>query len=118
MLQSGIAKGGYIMNNEEKILTMLEALTQGQARMGTDISGLKTDVADLTQGQARMETDISGLKADVADLKQGHTELKQGQAELKQGLADLKREVSTNWDNFIELAESHHKFSQKLAEHL
>lgn len=44
------------MNNEEKILTLLEALT--------------ADVKDLKQGQAKLEAGQSQIKADVADLRQ------------------------------------------------
>ena len=86
------------MNNEEKILAMLEKmderqnrmderqgrteailekmdgrldkLEQGQSEMRGDIQGLKTGQAKLEQGQSSMQGDITSMQGDVTDIKQ------------------------------------------------
>ena len=47
---------------QQVVLEKLDALTEGQKRLETDVSDLKTDVSDL-------KTDVSDLKVDVRDLK-------------------------------------------------
>lgn len=58
------------MNNEEKILTMLE-------QMQSDISGMKGDIFG-------MKADISGMKGDIASLKQGQIAMQEDIAEIKE----------------------------------
>lgn len=57
------------MNNEEKILEMLESLTgrvdqiqQEQKQVREDVSGMKGDISSL-------KGDISGMKEDISDLR-------------------------------------------------
>lgn len=50
------------MNNEEKILAILEKHGEMLAQMQTDISGLK-------ETQTQMQTDISGLKASHTKMQ-------------------------------------------------
>ena len=71
------------MNNEEKILLMLEGLVADVKDLKTDVAGLKTDVAGL-------KTDVAGLKNDVQVLKQDVQVLKQEMKEVKQDLRDVK----------------------------
>ena len=47
------------MNNEEKILSILE-------QMQKDVSGLKEDVASLKQGQAEIREELETIKEDTA----------------------------------------------------
>ena len=63
------------MNNEEQIMSMLEALTttvgalaQGQAEMRADIAGLKVGQAKLEAGQAETNSRLEKLEARVEDL--------------------------------------------------
>ena len=74
------------MTNDEKILEIL-------MQMQSDISSLKTDVADLKTGQAKLEQDVAGLKTDVADLKTDVTGLKTDVADLKTGQEGLSHNV-------------------------
>ena len=46
------------MNNEEKILSMLEALTN-------DVSGLKADMAELKEDVAELKEDMTVVKGAV-----------------------------------------------------
>jgi len=63
------------MNNEDKILSMLENLTASVKLMQGDISELKQGQAKLEQGQAKLE--------------QGQAKLEQGFAKLEKGQSDL-----------------------------
>ena len=45
------------MNNDEKILSLLEQLT-------SDVSSMKSDIADLKAGQAKLETELHTVKED------------------------------------------------------
>ena len=106
--------GGAGMNNEEKILNLLEQMQgrfdrieEGQASMQADISGLKegqtslqegqasmqVDISGLKEGQASMQADISGLKGDVSSLKESQASMRADISGLKEGQADLKEEV-------------------------
>ena len=67
------------MNNEEKILAILQ-------QMQGDITGLK-------QGQNELRADVAALKEDVSVLKEDVSTLKHGQNELRTDVAALKEDV-------------------------
>ena len=75
------------MNNEEKILEILGVIQSDVSGLKTDVADLKTDVAGLKNDVADLKTDVAGLKTDVADLK---TDV----AGLKNDVADLKTRVT------------------------
>jgi len=72
------------MNNEEKILvllekqsTVLDTLVKGQEetnqrldKLETDVSVLKTDVSSLKTDVSSLKTDVSVLKTDLAETKE------------------------------------------------
>ena len=60
------------MNNEEKILSMLEDLTKGQVETISRIDKLETE-----------------LKADISELRSGQSRLEEGQKELSNRLKDV-----------------------------
>jgi predicted nucleic acid-binding Zn-ribbon protein len=64
------------MNNDEKILGMLETLT-------TDITGIKSDITE-------MKADITGLKADMTDVKADITGLKADMTGVKNRLNNVE----------------------------
>jgi len=78
------------MNNEEKILLMLEGLVADVKDLKTDVAGLKTDVAGLKTDVAGLKNDVQVLKQDVQVLKQDVQVLKQEMKEVKQDLRDVK----------------------------
>lgn len=51
------------MNNEAKILEMLEQLQ-------ADMSGVKTDMSGMKADMSGMQADMAGMKADMADMKE------------------------------------------------
>lgn len=80
------------MNNEEKILGLLEKmderlinLEQGQVTMQTDIAGLK-------QGQLTLETDLRKLNQTVAVIEVEHGKKLNA---LMDGNKDLNRKADT-----------------------
>jgi len=82
------------MNNEEKILQMLEHLTEDVSGLKQDVSGLKEDVAGLKQDVSVLKEDVAGLKQDVSVLKEDVSGLKQDVSVLRKDVDTLKEDVS------------------------
>ena len=57
------------MNNEEKILSMLEALIKGQAKLEAGQAEMRADITDLKAGQAKLEAKTDVLSQDLQDTK-------------------------------------------------
>ena len=57
------------MNNEEKILAILETVQADISGLKVDVSGLKGDVSDLKGDVSDLKGDVSDLKADMSDVK-------------------------------------------------
>lgn len=70
------------MNNEEKILTMLE-------RLAEDVSGIKGEVAEIKGEVSGIKGEVATLKADAAELKADITNIKEDVAELNQKVDEL-----------------------------
>ena len=71
----------------------LETLTSDVSVLKTDVAELKTDVSVLKTDVAELKTDVAVLKTDVAELKTDVAELKTDVAELKTDVAELKTDV-------------------------
>ena len=76
-----------MMNNEEKILHILENIQ-------TDVSGLKTDVAGLKSDIVEVKADVAGLKSDMVEVKADIAGLKSDMVEVKADIAGLKTDVA------------------------
>ena len=50
-----------IMNNEEKILNLLENMQSDISGMQSDISGMKSDITDLKKGQSELANRLGGV---------------------------------------------------------
>ena len=57
------------MNNEDKILAILEKLQEDFSGMKEDVSSLKQDVSGLKQDASGLKEDVSSLKQDVSSIK-------------------------------------------------
>ena len=75
------------MNNEEKILSMLDVLAQGQAKL---VQGQ----AKLEQGQAKLEQGFAETNTRLDKLEQGQAKLEQGFAETNTRLDKLEQRVA------------------------
>lgn len=58
------------MNNEEKILQMLETLTEKVSGLTEDVSGLKEDVSGLKEKVSKLTADVEILKEDQSDMRE------------------------------------------------
>ena len=58
------------MNNEEKILSLLETIVAGQSAVQADITGLKDGQAKLEANQAKLEANQAKLETNQAELKE------------------------------------------------
>jgi chromosome segregation ATPase len=76
------------MNNEEKILSMLEGLT-------VTVGSLVTKVDTLEQGQNRLEQKVTSLDQKVASLDQKVTSLDQDVKSLDQKVTSLDQDVKS-----------------------
>ena len=82
------------MNNEDRILLMLEKQSILLEQMQGDISDLKQGQAETNQRLDKLETKVGKLEQGQAKLEQGQAKLEQGQAKLEQGQAKLEKETT------------------------
>lgn len=82
------------MSNEERILSMLEAIQAEQQKTNERLGNLEDGQARLEDGQAKLETDMSILKDDVSILKEDVSILKEDVSILKEDVFILKEDVS------------------------
>ena len=105
-----------VMNNEEKILAMLEKHGEMLERMQTSISALKEDVSCLTTGQTKLEADVSGIKTRLdVDITKKLNLLAEGQQTLLETLAP-KSCVEVLEDEMVFLKSVIKALSQEIAE--
>lgn len=57
------------MNNEEKILTILETLTSDMTIMKSDMADMKADMANMKSDMVNMKSDMADMQSDMADVK-------------------------------------------------
>jgi chromosome segregation ATPase len=91
------------MNNETKILTMLETLVEDMGGVKQDVSGLKQDVSSLKQGQERLEQRMDGLEQEFSSLKQDVSIFKLDVSSLKQGQERLEQDVKLTKEIIIKM---------------
>ena len=82
------------MNNEEKILEMLNGLTSDMADMKSDIADMKTEIADIKTDMADMKEDISELKTRVTKVEITQENMVLPKLELlAEGQTELKNQI-------------------------
>jgi len=59
------------MNNEEKIISMLEVMESKITNMDSKVDKLSADVAVLKTDVAALKTDMDYVKSDIEELKEG-----------------------------------------------
>ena len=111
------------MNNEEKILSLLEQmngrldtmdgrldmLEQGQKEIRADVNVLKTDmnamqsdVSVLKTDMNAMQSDVSGLKTDMNAMQSDVSVLKTDMAAVKEDIEVMKEDLSPDWLESLE----------------
>ncbi len=81
------------MNNEEKILSILEIIQEDVSQLKAGQAKLEAGQAKLEAGQARLEGDITQLKAGQAKLEGDISQLKAGQAKLEAGQKSIRKDI-------------------------
>ena len=57
------------MNNDEKILAMLESLSEDVKGIKADVNGMKADVNGMKADVNGIKSDVNGMKADFNGIK-------------------------------------------------
>ena len=78
------------MNNEEKILNVLEQLVAGQAKLEAGQSNLEARLVTLEAGQVNLEAQLVILEAGQANLEAQLVTLEAGQLNLQSELETFK----------------------------
>lgn len=92
------------MQNEERILGLLEHLVQDVSGLKQSVSGLERETAGLKQEMAELKADVSTLKTDVAALKEDVSGLKEETASLKAQMGQMDerlRRVELTQENLV-----------------
>ena len=91
------------MQNEERILGLLEHLVKDVSGLKQSVSGLERETAGLKQEMAELKADVSTLKTDVAALKEDVSGLKET-ASLKAQMGQMDerlRRVELTQENLV-----------------
>ena len=104
------------MNNEEKILQILEKHGELLNQLTKDVSGLKEDVSGLKEDVSGLKEDVSGLKKEVSELRADVDQLKEDSASMRETLT----RVAVTQENIVlprlsALAEGHAHLAETLA---
>jgi len=75
------------MNNEEKILGMLETLTVDMNGMKADMNGMKADMNG-------MKADMNGMKADMAEVKDRLGNVEQSVDKIEKRLDNVEEHLA------------------------
>ena len=71
------------MNNEEKILSLLTELKDGQVTTNARLEKIEADVSEL-------RADVGEIMIDVSELKVGQAKLEAGQKTIRKAIRNLK----------------------------
>lgn len=96
------------MNNEDKILKMLEQVIDEQKAMRTEMSDMRTEIGDLQAGQQSMRTEISDMHTEMSDMR---TEISDMRTELTRVAMTQENVVLPRLDL---LAEGHVTISEQI----
>jgi len=78
------------VDNDEKLLQILERVESAVALLVEDVAELKSDVAELKLGQAKLMAEIGELQAGQLKLRAEQDKLKAGQDKFASELVELK----------------------------
>ncbi|MDD3839467.1 MAG: hypothetical protein PHP06_02735 [Clostridia bacterium] len=84
------------MNNQDKVLSLLEQLQNNISIVQKDIKGLKTSQTEMQEG-------IKGLKTSQVEMQEGIKGLKISQVEMQEDIDDIKSTVHGIEDQFRDL---------------
>ena len=62
--------GGELVNNEDKILAMLERMEERQSKTESILVQIQADVTDLKADVTDLKSDMVVVKADISEIKE------------------------------------------------
>ncbi len=81
------------MNNEERILSLLEVLVKGQEQTNQRLDKVDIALAETKADVNELKADVNGLKADVNGLKADVNGIKTDIDDLKSEISDIKNRI-------------------------
>ena len=90
------------MNNDEKILSLLENISGKVDRLEQGQAELKADVSRLEQGQTKLKADVSGIKIlleneiepNIRIIAEGHLDITRRLDHIQPIVENLEEDVS------------------------
>ena len=82
------------MNNEEKILTVLETMQGNLETMQGSMETMQSDISDLKNGQAKLESDMAIVKGSVIRLEKDVGVLADGHEMLNDKIDRIETHVA------------------------
>jgi len=95
------------MDNEERILSLLETLTTDVAGLKTDMTEMKADMTEMKAGQVTMNGRLDRLEAGQAKLEAGQAKLRADVGILKAGQTRLAKKVNFIHNNVTRMENEH-----------
>ena len=102
----------------DKTNEILNQLLSGQKHLESDVSELKTDVAELKDGQYKLKTDVAELKTDVSKLKEGQHKLEIDVTELKEGQKRTELFLLNMENRIMPIINATYEISKQNKEHI
>ena len=103
------------MQNEDKILEMLQLMNNNISTMLTDILEIKSDVSGLKDDVFELKNDVSELKEDVAVLKEDVTELKHEVVKVQTHLENVTdKAIGLLAENYVPNVEKADEYDEKV----
>lgn len=95
------------MNNEEKILSLLETLASDMCAVKSDIVGMKSDISVLKFDVAIQKGGIGSLKAEQAKLAASQARIEEGQDKLDSDLSSFKESLELVKSTVVGIENNH-----------
>ena len=97
------------MNNEEKILTLLESLTSEVKDMKTDMSDMKTDIKNIKTDMEDVKLRLTNVELGLTnvELRLTNVELRLTNVELR--LTDVELTIENKTNKHIQILAEGHK---------
>jgi len=105
------------MNNEDKILSILETLVIKVDKLEQNQTRMQSDVKDIKQSQSMLERGQIKLEQGQFKLEQGQAGLEQDVAEIKADVKDVKAQLRYAWEDIDNLDSRTIKLEKAKASH-
>ena len=104
------------MNNEEKILSILESMQQDIGELKTGVAKLDDRVARLDDSVAKLDDRVANLDGRVANLEVSVERLEVSQAKMETSFINLKSDMEFVRGSVVRIEQVHGKKLDSLGE--